>query len=87
MASIDYGMPAAVQLLYLPSAQALQAGGRKFWNGTFAGAVRFVMALPTEERGSASISLEQDAGLGKTWLEIGDIEAVSRRRDFPPLDD
>jgi hypothetical protein len=37
------------------------------------------MAMHGENQAVAAIALDRDAGLGGTWLEIEDIEAIARR--------
>jgi hypothetical protein len=83
MGTINYETGATVRLLLPPSAQAPAGGGIMVWSGTLADAIRHFKAMPSEEQALASISLDGEAGLGKTWLEPADIEAISRRPDFP----
>jgi hypothetical protein len=37
------------------------------------------MAMTDEQQAVTAIALDRDAGLGRTWLEIEDIEAIARR--------
>ena len=79
MEPIDYEVGAEVHLLVPPSAQARSGGGHVVWKGPLSGAVRYVMAMTDEQRAVTAIALDRDAGLGRTWLEIEDIEAIARR--------
>jgi hypothetical protein len=72
---VDYVMPAT--WMRRARSERKEPGARPL-----ARAVRFVMAMPIEERGRVSIWM--DASPGKTWLEIEDIKEVFCRPDFPP---
>jgi hypothetical protein len=85
MTTIRYDIGAAVQLLQ-PAPGGLLGGGA-IWSGTLAGAIRHVMAMNESERARTSIALDSDPGVGKTWLDFEEIERISRRPDFPPVDD
>ena len=79
MEPIDYEVGAEVHLLVPPSAQVRSGGGHAIWKGTLSGAARYVMAMTDEQQAVTAIALDRNAGLGETWLEIEDIEAIARR--------
>jgi hypothetical protein len=62
-------------------------GSVNVWSGAFADAIRHVMAMNESERARASILLDSDPGVGKTWLDFEEIELIPRRPDFPLADD
>jgi hypothetical protein len=79
--NIIYDTPADVHLRLAGGGAAM--GGAAVWNGTLAGAVRYVMAMSEDERSRASIATDRKAGIGRTWLEFTQIEALFLRPDFP----
>lgn len=86
LSAIDYDVAADVHLTYPPNAWSPAGGGGAIWSGTLAGAVRYVMSMPTDLQGFASIMLAREAGVGTTSLAIAEIEGLSARPDFPPAD-
>ena len=82
---INYDVGAQVQVL---NQVFMEFGGAtKVWDGTLAGAVRYVLALPSEEQGRVWVLVDHGSGLRTTAPNIGDVEEIARRPDFPPPDD
>lgn len=63
--------------------QKISHGPRYLRSATFAECVNAVMAKREPDRLIYSITVPLEAGFGKTELYYRDIEAISKRPDFP----
>jgi hypothetical protein len=82
----DYNAPADLhrhKMSAVRKGKAIPSSHRRIHSGPFVECSKMFMATAAPERVLYSITVALKAGFGKNFLEHADIEAITRRADFP----